>query len=56
MSLPTIPDDFEWTSESWGAALRCIPLTAIAPHLFTTRQLSLTVPEDNQQLARAVGA
>jgi YfiH family protein len=56
MSLPTIPDDFEWTSESWGAALRCVPLTVIAPHLFTTRGLPLTSAEDNQQLARAVGA
>jgi YfiH family protein len=56
MSLPTIPDTFEWTSESWGAALRCVPLNAVAPHLFTTRGLSLTSPDDTQQLARAVGA
>jgi YfiH family protein len=56
MSLPTIPDDFEWTSESWGAALRCSPLNVIAPHVFTTRGLALSSSEDNQQLARAVGA
>jgi purine-nucleoside/S-methyl-5'-thioadenosine phosphorylase / adenosine deaminase len=56
MSLPTIPDTFEWTTESWGAALRCRPLGAIAPHLFTTRQLSLTGPEDTAELAAAVGA
>ena len=56
MSLPEIPEDFEWTTESWGAALRCVPLGALAPHLFTTRQLSLTSPEDSRQLAVAVGA
>jgi YfiH family protein len=56
MSLPDTPDDFEWTTESWGAALRCRPFGAIAPHLFTTRQLSLTSPEDTDRLAAAVGA
>ena len=56
MSLPTVPDAFEWTTESWGAALRCTPLSAIAPHLFTTRQLSLASPGDNTVLAAAVGA
>jgi len=56
MSLPSIPDAFEWTTESWGAALRCRPLGAIAPHLFTTRQLSLTSPEDSMRLAESVGA
>ena len=40
MTLPTVPDTFHWTREPWGAALRCRPLEAIAPHLFTTRQLS----------------
>jgi YfiH family protein len=56
MSLPPVPDTFEWTSQSWGAALRCRPLGAIAPHLFTTRQLSLTGPDGNAELAAAVGA
>ena len=56
MSLPSIPDTFEWTTESWGAALRCRPLAAIAPHLFTTRQLLLTGPQDHAELAAAVGA
>jgi YfiH family protein len=56
MSLPPIPGAFEWTQESWGAALRCTPLSAIASHLFTTRQLSLTMPGDNEHLAAAVGA
>jgi hypothetical protein len=56
MSLPPIPDAFEWTTESWGAALRCTPLATVAPHRFTTRQLSLTSPADNTRLAEAVGA
>src|SRR5262245_36188662 len=56
MSLPSIPDAFEWTIESWGAALRCTPLGAIAPHLFTTRQLSLASPEDSMRLAESVSA
>jgi polyphenol oxidase len=56
MSLPPTPADFEWTTAPWGAALRCVPLAAIAPHLFTTRQLSVAGPEDNAQLAQAVGA
>jgi polyphenol oxidase len=56
MSLPTVPDAFAWTTESWGAALRCVPLGAIAPHLFTTRQLSLAAPEDSERLAAAVDA
>jgi YfiH family protein len=56
MSLPSIPDAFEWTTESWGAALRCTALGAIAPHLFSTRQLALASPGDNTVLAAAVGA
>jgi YfiH family protein len=56
MSLPPVPQAFEWTTESWGAALRCRPLGAIAPHLFTTRQLSLASPGDITALAGAIGA
>jgi YfiH family protein len=55
MSLPTIPDTFEWTPESWGAALRCTPLGQIAAHLFTTRQLSLVEPGDIDRLAATIG-
>ena len=55
MSLPQLPDPFEWTTESWGAALRCRPLGEIAPHLFTTRQLALT-RDGYHQLAEALGA
>lgn len=56
MPLPPVPDSFYWTTESWGAALRCRPLDELAPHLFTTRQLQLAHASDYQQLAKAVGA
>ena len=54
MTLPPVPAAFHWTTESWGSALRCRPLEAIAPHLFTTRQLQLTDPADLQRLAGAL--
>ena len=54
--LPPIPDSFRWTDESWGPALRCRALEAVAPHLFTTRQLQLTSDADWQRVAAAVGA
>lgn len=54
--LPPIPDSFQWTRESWGAALRCRPLDGIAPHLFTTRQLQLSSALDIRQLADSVDA
>ena len=54
--LPPIPDSFRWTDESWGPALRCRPLEAVAPHLFTTRKLQLTSDADWQRVAVAVGA
>ena len=56
MSLPDLPPDFRWTQEPFGPALRCIPLEAIAPHLFTTRQLALSSEEDWGRVAAAVGA
>ena len=56
MTLPPVPDEFYWTDEIWGAALRCRPLSAIAPHLFTTRQLQLSSPADELLMAAAVGA
>lgn len=55
-ALPAVPDTFQWVRESWGAALRCVPLQAIAPHLFTTRQLALSSHDDWMLLAHAVGA
>ena len=41
MTLPTPDPAFHWTTEPWGAALRCHRLAAVAQHLFTTRQLEL---------------
>jgi YfiH family protein len=60
MSLPKPSGDFEWVQESWGTALRCVPLAEIAPHCFSTRDLALEgVREDEHQgwndLARALG-
>jgi YfiH family protein len=56
MTLPPVPDTFYWTDEPWGAALRCRPLDAIAPHLFTTRQLRLSSHNDVRRMTQAVGA
>ena len=56
MTLPTVPDSFHWTTASWGAALHCRPLEALAPHLFTTRQLTLAHAADYDGLAKAAGA
>lgn len=35
------PEGFEWFTAPWGSALRCTPLSQVADHLFTTRQLRL---------------
>jgi YfiH family protein len=56
MTRPAVPATFEWTEESWGLALRCLPLAGVAPHLFSTRQLQLSGPDDAHRLAGAVGA
>src|SRR3954471_1842079 len=53
--LPAVPDSFHWTTEDWGSALRCRPLEEIAAHVFTTRQLRLTQPEDLRDLAASAG-
>src|SRR5262245_41862114 len=55
MTLPPVSDPFYWSDEAWGAALRCRALDAIAPHLFTTRQLELSSPDDWRLAAEAVG-
>jgi YfiH family protein len=56
MNLPAIPETFRWSHESWGVALRCQPLEAVAPHLFTTRQLALSSGADWRNVAEAIGA
>lgn len=55
MTLPAVPDAFYWTTEPWGAVLRCAPLDPLAPHAFTTRQLKLSPTEGESPLAAAVG-
>jgi YfiH family protein len=40
-ALPALGAAFRWSDESWGVAVRCRPLEAVAQHLFTTRQLAL---------------
>lgn len=54
MTLPPVPASFYWSTESWGAALRCRPLEAIAQHLFTTRQLQLPSTDAWDALASAM--
>ena len=55
MTLPPVPPAFHWTDEVWGAALRCRPLEAVAPHLFTTRQLELSTADDVRRMGDAIG-
>ncbi|MEQ1758724.1 MAG: peptidoglycan editing factor PgeF [Vicinamibacterales bacterium] len=40
--LPDVGPTFEWIEASWGPALCCRSLGAVAPHLFTSRQLRLS--------------
>src|SRR5215218_2737057 len=54
MALPPVPESFRWTDESWGPALHCAPLERLAPHLFTTRQLTLSGEKEWAALAAAI--
>jgi len=56
MSLPSVPDAFYWSDQSWGPALRCRWLDPLARHLFTTRTLTLTTDGDWRRAADAVEA
>src|SRR5688500_8945186 len=56
MTWPTLPESFEWVHSTCGLALRCRPLEALAPHLFTTRGVPLSARDDWHRVARAVGA
>ena len=56
MTLPALPPAFEWMHASWGPGLRCLPLAAIAPHVFSTRHLAVLTPEGECELAAAVQA
>ena len=42
MTLPTVPESFYWTLSPCGPVLTCRPLEAVAPHLFSTRELQLS--------------
>ena len=53
--LPPLPDDFRWTTESWGPALRCRSIEPLATHLFTTRQLQLPHEDGWKALGAALG-
>ena len=41
MTFPQPSGEFEWTQESWGVAMQCRPLGAVARHCFSTRDLAL---------------
>jgi len=56
MTLPAVPESFSWTSAPCGLVLTCRPLEAVAPHLFTTRDLELSSAHDWQRIAGALGA
>ena len=56
MTLPAVPEPFYWIDAPWGHALRCRALDAIAPHLFSTRQLELSSETHQAALAASVGA
>jgi polyphenol oxidase len=51
---PPIPDAaFRWDHETWGHALRCVPLEPAAKHLFTSRQLGLPANGSDRDTSRA---
>jgi YfiH family protein len=56
MTLPPVPDTFYWAASPCGIVLRCRALDPIAPHVFTTRQLSLSSRDDWSRVAESVGA
>lgn len=56
MTLPTVPESFCWTDTAAGTVLKCRPLDSIAPHLFTTRELSLSSADDWRRVAALLDA
>jgi YfiH family protein len=56
MHRPPVSEQFYWSDEPWGAALRCRALDDFAAHVFTTRQLALSSPDDWRLAAESVGA
>lgn len=56
--LPQPSQSFFWTQEPWGPALCCRPLLDVAPHLFTTRAISVSRNAANpglQAIAASLG-
>jgi polyphenol oxidase len=51
MVLPQPSESFFWTQDAGGPALRCRPLLAVAPHLFTTRAISVGRTPGDRALA-----
>jgi len=56
MTLPPPDAAFHWTSEAWGAALRCRRLAGVAQHLFTSKQLALPSADGWRAATAAVGS
>src|SRR5215831_3993902 len=56
MTLPEVPEPFQWIDTPWGSGLRCRALDGLAPHVFSTRQLQLSSDAAEAMLAGAVGA
>jgi len=56
MTLPVVPESFRWVESSRGLVLKCDPLAPIAPHLFTTRNVSISSPEEWKAVADLIGA
>ena len=47
---------FHWTEEPWGYALRCRPLSDVAPHLFSTRRAQTASTDGLGWLLGSIGA
>jgi|SRR5687767_11117078 len=56
MSLPAVPESFYWTDTPAGMVLKCRPLEAVAPHLFTTRDVGLGSADEWRRVARLLDA
>jgi YfiH family protein len=56
MTLPAVPNPFYWTETPVGAVLKCRPLEAVAPHLFTTRTVGLASADDWRRVAGLLDA
>jgi YfiH family protein len=53
---PPVGAAFRWDRETWGHALRCVPLEASAQHLFTSKQLTLPANGSDADTSKAWSA